>query len=262
MIEPGSAKSMMISLRRPSGTSLRCALNIRSGGSWKPSVITCRPAPRLLPDRRKNGTPCQRQLSTSAFTATIVSVCESGRDARLVAVALVLAAHDVPDVDRPERVEHLLLLGPQLLRCQRRRRLHGDEAEHLEQVRDDHVAVGAGLVVEVGAALDGQRLRHVDLHVGDVRAVPDRLEQAVGEPEGQDVVDRLLAEEVVDPEDLRLVEDRVHGLAELDRGLAVGAERLLDDHPRLVAGQAGVAEHADHGRERRRRDGEVEEPPG
>ena len=30
-----------------------------------------------LPERRKNGTPCQRQLSTSARTATIVSVCES-----------------------------------------------------------------------------------------------------------------------------------------------------------------------------------------
>ena len=30
-----------------------------------------------LPERRKNGTPCQRQLSTSARTATIVSVCVS-----------------------------------------------------------------------------------------------------------------------------------------------------------------------------------------
>jgi hypothetical protein len=35
-----------------------------------------------------------------------------------------------------------------------------------------------------------------------VQAVPDRLEQAVGEPEGQDVVNRFLAQEVVDPEDL------------------------------------------------------------
>jgi len=40
------------------------------------------------------------------------------------------------------------------------------------------------------------------LHVADVVAVPDRLEQAVGEAEGQDVVDRLFAQEVVDPEDL------------------------------------------------------------
>ena len=52
--------------------------NIRSGGSSNPSVITCRLAPRFFPDRRKNGTPTQRQLSTSARSATIVSVCESG----------------------------------------------------------------------------------------------------------------------------------------------------------------------------------------
>ena len=50
---------------------------MRSGGSWKPSVTTCRPAPMDLPERRKNGTPCQRQFSTSARTATMVSVSES-----------------------------------------------------------------------------------------------------------------------------------------------------------------------------------------
>jgi hypothetical protein len=54
----------------------------------------------------------------------------------------------------------------------------------------------------VGAPFDRKRLGHVDLHVADVLAVPHRFEQAVGEPEGQDVVDRLLAEGVVDPEDL------------------------------------------------------------
>jgi hypothetical protein len=81
-------------------------------------------------------------------------------------------------------------------------------------VGDDHVPVGAGVVEETGASLDRERLGHVDLHVADVLAVPHRLEQAVGEPEGQDVAHRLLAEEVVDPEDLRLVEDGVHRLVQ------------------------------------------------
>ena len=36
--------------------------------------------------------------------------------------------------------------------------------------------------------------------------VPRRLEQPVGEAEREDVLHRLLAEEVVDPEDLRLIE--------------------------------------------------------
>jgi hypothetical protein len=40
------------------------------------------------------------------------------------------------------------------------------------------------VVIEVAASLDRERLGHVDLHVRDVLPVPDRLEQAVGEPEG------------------------------------------------------------------------------
>ena len=74
---------------------------------------------------------------------------------------------------------------------------------------DDHVAERAGLLVEGGAALDVDRLRHVDLDVGDVVAVPDRLEQPVGEPQRQDVLRRLLAEEVIDPVDRLLVEHLV-----------------------------------------------------
>jgi len=64
------------------------------------------------------------------------------------------------------------------------------------------VNVSFFVVEDVGASFDRERLGHVDLHVGDVLAVPHRFEQAVGEPGGQDVVDPLLAEEVVDPEDL------------------------------------------------------------
>ncbi len=69
----------------------------------------------------------------------------------------------------------------------------------------------------------------------------------------------ISAQEVVDPEDLRLVEDRAHGIAELDRRLQVCAERLLDDDTGTATGQAGRAEHSDHRRERGRRHREVKE---
>ena len=46
-----------------------------------------------------------------------------------------------------------------------------------------------------------------DLDVVDVVAVPDRLEQPVGEAEREHVLDGLLAQVVVDAEDLVLVED-------------------------------------------------------
>ena len=120
---------------------------------------------------------------------------------------------------------------------------------------DDHVAIGAGLLVEADAIADVERLRHVDLHMVDEIAVPDRLEQAVGEPEGEDVLRRLLAEEMIDAENLVLGEDLVQCVVERDRGLEIGAERLFHDDPRspgeigarssiLTADSAAFGRHA------------------
>jgi hypothetical protein len=112
------------------------------------------------------------------------------------------------------------------------------------------------VLVELGPALDRQRLGHVDLDVADVLAVPDGLEEAVGEAEGEDVVDRFLPEEVIDAEDPILVERRVDRAVQCLRRREVGAERLLDDDPR-VGGQTGRAQHLDDGPEGHRRDGQV-----
>ena len=129
----------------------------------------------------------------------------------------------------------------------------------------EEVAAGAGLLVERAAALDADRLGHRDLHVVDVAAVPDGLEDAVAEPEDQQVADRLLAEVVVDAVDLLLAEDLADLAVEADRRVEVVAERLLDDDPppaALVAlvVEADPAELRDDLGERRRLRGEVEEP--
>ena len=96
---------------------------------------------------------------------------------------------------------------------------------------DDHVAEGAGFLVEAAPHLDRERLRDVDLDVVDVVAVPDRLEHAVGEAQRQQVLHRLAAEVVVDPVDAALVEDRVQARVRASGRGEVGAERLLGDHP-------------------------------
>ncbi|BAS17985.1 hypothetical protein AHiyo8_62880 [Arthrobacter sp. Hiyo8] len=72
----------------------------------------------------------------------------------------------------------------------------------------------------------------------NIVGVPQRLEQLVGEAQGQDVLDRLLAKVVVDAEDRVRREDGLHDVVELARGLQVVAEGLLDDHaaPLPVAG--------------------------
>ena len=69
-----------------------------------------------------------------------------------------------------------------------------------------HVAQRAGGVVEFAAPLDAERLRDGDLDMVDMVSIPQRLENAVGEAEHQDVLDRLFPEIVVDAIDLALGE--------------------------------------------------------
>ena len=126
-------------------------------------------------------------------------------------------------------IEHFDLPGAHRVGGKASRRLHGDEREQLEQMVLHHVAQRAGRIVIVPRRLDTQRLGDRDLHVIDMVAVPDRLEQAVGEAQHQDVLHRLLAQIVVDAENLILAENAEQLSIELPRRGEVGAERLLDD---------------------------------
>ncbi len=94
----------------------------------------------------------------------------------------------------------------------------------------EHVAHDADAVVERAAVLDADRLGDGDLHVIDVVAVPDRLEDAVGEAEDQDVLDGLLAQVVVDAVDLLLGQHLMQQAVEFPRRSQIGAEGFLDDH--------------------------------
>ena len=164
-----------------------------------------------------------------------------------------------------DRAQDLDLLVAQRIGLEGGRRLHRDEAEQLQQVVLEDVARRAGLLVERAAVLDADRLGHRDLHVVDVAAVPERLEDAVAEPEDQQVADGLLAQVVVDAVDLRLAEDLADLAVEPLRRVEVVAERLLDDDPPPAAVVALVvepdpAELGDDLGELRRLGREVEEP--
>ena len=99
------------------------------------------------------------------------------------------------------------------------------------------VAQRAVLVVVAAAALHADVLGDGDLHVIDVPAVPDGLEDRVAEPEHEEVLDRLLPEVVVDPVDLPLAEDLSQLVVERACAREVRAEGLLDDD----AGEPAVA---------------------
>ena len=94
----------------------------------------------------------------------------------------------------------------------------------------------------------------------DRLAAPGPLNHRVGEPEDQDVLHRLLAEVVVDPEHLRLVEDLAHRATELTGARQVVPDRLLEHDPRLLP-EAALADPADDRRDGGGRRAAIEQPP-
>ena len=107
----------------------------------------------------------------------------------------------------------------------------------------DHVPHGADFVIKCAAGTDAFLFGHGDLDVVDQVAVPDRLPDGVGETEIQEILDRLLAEIVVDTEEIRLVQAGLQVIHELARGLVVMPEGLLHDD----AGRQSRADEASLG---------------
>ena len=77
-----------------------------------------------------------------------------------------------------------------------------------------------------------------DLHMLDGVLVPQRFEQRVGEAQRHQVLHRLLAEIVVDPEDAVFGEHLAERLLDLEAGFEVVAERLLDGDARALVRKA------------------------
>jgi hypothetical protein len=92
----------------------------------------------------------------------------------------------------------------------------------------------------------------------DEIAVPDRLEEAVGESKREDVLRWFLAEKMIDPKDLALAERLVDLVVQPDRAVEVVAERLLHDHSGQVH-QASRPQRLDHRDSGPRRDAQIVE---
>jgi len=159
--------------------------------------------------------------------------------------------------------EDLLLLGPQRLRGEADRLLHGREGQELQEVVLDDVTGSPDAVVVTRPGPDADLLGHGDLDVVDVVGVPQRLEHRVREPHREDVLDRLLAEVVVDAEHVAFLEHVGDHPREFPGRVEVVPEGLLDDHPApLVATvaliEARVREVTAHDGEPGGWDGQVE----
>ncbi len=78
---------------------------------------------------------------------------------------------------------------------------------------------------------DAELLVDGDLHMIDMVAIPDRLEHAVGKAQHQDVLHRFLAEVVIDPIDLVLVDDLEQFAVQDFRRGKISPERLFNHQP-------------------------------
>ena len=102
------------------------------------------------------------------------------------------------------RLQHFALLGTYRFGVETGRWLHRGQLEQLKQVIGHHVTQRAGGIIKSSPRPDAKRLRDGDLHMINVVAIPQRLEDAVAEPKDHDVLHRLLAEIMVDAEYLLL----------------------------------------------------------
>ena len=114
----------------------------------------------------------------------------------------------------------------------------------------DHVTQTAGGFVKCAALPNAEILGQGYLDAGHVVAIPDRLQERIGEAEIEDIHDRLLSEEVVDAEDRVFREHRVRDVVELPRGGQIASERLFDNDARML-GQVRGAKPFDDGLEER-----------
>ncbi len=116
--------------------------------------------------------------------------------------------------------------------------------------------MSAGPVVVGSPPFQGEALVPHDLDPLDVVAVPQQLEDAVGEAEPQNVLDRLQVQEVVDAEDGVLGERPMQQAVQRLGGGEVLTERFLDDDPAPLR-QASPGQGFDGGRKHPRRQGQV-----
>ena len=86
-----------------------------------------------------------------------------GRDALFLPVAAELPADQIVRLDGRDRFQYLDLLIANGLTVHADRRLHRKIAQDLEEMVLDHIANGAGLIVETAAAFHTEDLRHGDL---------------------------------------------------------------------------------------------------
>src|SRR5258705_11374489 len=94
----------------------------------------------------------------------------------------------------------------------------------------NHIADCASLIIERASALNSKVLCHSNLYALDLIAVPERLKERILEAEKDHVMNRPLAEVMVDAEDVLLVESPEQNPIERLRRDKVVPEGFFNDN--------------------------------
>ena len=124
-----------------------------------------------------------------------------------------------------------------------------------------HIPQGASAIVKADAPLKAHRFGHGDLHMIDMRGVPQGLEHNIGKAKRQQVLHRLLAEIVIDAEDAIFGEGARNGVVDMAAGGKICAQRLFKADARRGPGEAARHQPGDGRLEQAGRGGEKNRQP-
>src|SRR5213593_166519 len=99
----------------------------------------------------------------------------------------------------------------------------------------DNIAQRTGALIILAAPFHANRLAHGNLDVVNKVAVPDWLQDSIRKAKKKNILDRFLAEIVIDSIDLVLVKDLVQLVIQFARGSQIAAEWFFDNDPRPSA---------------------------
>ena len=98
-----------------------------------------------------------------------------------------------------------------------------------------HVSQGARAVIKVPSGAHPNGLGQGDLDIGNALSAPQGLKQGVAKAQGRQILNRGLAQVMVNAQGLPLREGRSHDLVDFLRAGQVVAQRLFEDHAHLRA---------------------------
>src|SRR3990172_8219414 len=95
------------------------------------------------------------------------------------------------------------------------RRLHGSKGEQLQDVVLQNIPDHASAIEVFRATINSDSLGNCDLHTFNIAAVPQRLEDTIGEAEYEDILDSFLAQVMVYAVDLIFIKALVNFIFQL-----------------------------------------------